>query len=341
MSLTPTPPGICVCGVSVFQEPTFLQTLCSWGRCRPLCGASCPPRPPSPCPPLPSEHAGCSGHWGSAWSLRSAATPRSLAPPLSGYLNQGRRSRFRVSSSDFTPRNLRFVHKNEEFCVRVWSMCRWPIPAGLFASSPCVYWTPLCVTEFTVTVWRLGRLTWPVWPRGRVWTGAKVSCWAWPCPWGNWSPWSDWTPWTYRDGTDVSNWHLSQHENTTCYLHRKPLLWTAHVTWKVCHWICPVAVTVWAWMRKVPGLTSCTLCRVWPAAAFRSWPWATWATWAWLSPDSCRMGWEIVVALEDETCRVRKQLNKLQLHTKAEKAAFTSCFYVGGPGLTAQWTVSC
>lgn len=70
------------------------------------------------------------------------------------------------------------------------------VPAGLFASSPCEYWTPVCVIELTVTVWRLGRLTWPVWPRGRVWTGAKVNCWAWPWPWGSWSPWSDWTPWT-------------------------------------------------------------------------------------------------------------------------------------------------
>lgn len=92
-------------------------------------------------------------------------------------------------------RNLRAAHKNEE-------LCRCPIPAGLFASSPCVYWTPACVTEFTVTVWRLGRLTWPVWPRGRVWTGAKVSCWACPCPCGSWRPWSDWTPWTCRNRQD-------------------------------------------------------------------------------------------------------------------------------------------
>lgn len=88
-------------------------------------------------------------------------------------------------------------------CVRgLFGVSRWHVPTGLFASSPCVYWTPDCVTEFTVTVCRLGRLTWPVWPRGRVCTGAKVSCWACPCPCGNWSPWSDWTPWTCRDRWD-------------------------------------------------------------------------------------------------------------------------------------------
>lgn len=91
-------------------------------------------------------------------------------------------------------------------------------------------------------------------------------------------------------------------------------------------------------MRKVPGLTSCTLCRVWPAA-FRSWPWATWATWAWVSPDSCRMGCEIVVALEDETCTGRERHNQLQLHKKAEKEALLSRFYVGGCGSIAQWII--
>lgn len=75
---------------------------------------------------------------------------------------------------------------------------RYYAPAGLFASSPCAYWPP-DDTEFTVTVCRLGKLTCPAWPRGSVWTGAKVSCWAWPCPWGNWSPCSDWTPWTYTE----------------------------------------------------------------------------------------------------------------------------------------------
>lgn len=90
-------------------------------------------------------------------------------------------------------------------------------------------------------------------------------------------------------------------------------------------------------MRKVPGLTSCTLCRVWPAAAFRFWPWATWAIWAWLSPDSCRIGCEIVVALEDETWRT--QQNKLQLNTKPEKTLFESSFCLGGPGFTVQGIV--
>jgi hypothetical protein len=52
----------------------------------------------------------------------------------------------------------------------------------------------------------------------------------------------------------------------------------------------PVADTVWAWMRKVPGLTSWTLCIVWPPGP-RS-------PWAWPSPASCRMGWE----LEEDTC---------------------------------------
>ena len=66
-------------------------------------------------------------------------------------------------------------------------------------------------------------------------------------------------------------------------------------TWKVCHCICPEAVTVWAWMRKVPGLTSWTLWSVCPDWD-RSCPWAPW-----LSPDSCRMGWEKDEALAVDT----------------------------------------
>lgn len=81
---------VCVCVCS--QRPTFLQTLCSWGRCRRLCGAFCPPRSASPCPRLPSEHAGCSSRWGSTWNPRSAATPQSLALPLSGYLSRGKQN---------------------------------------------------------------------------------------------------------------------------------------------------------------------------------------------------------------------------------------------------------
>lgn len=192
-----------------------------------------------------------------------------------------------------------------------YSMCGGQlIPIGLFASSPWLYWTPDWATEFTVTVWRLGRLTWPVWPRGRLWTGAKVSCWACPCPWGNWRPWSDWTPWTYRERemgwVELKSSFTDKKQKTHCLnIAYTRLLWPTllisnfpsrpgDVTWKVCHWICPVAVTVWAWMRKVPGLTSCTLWRVWPPA-FRSW--------AWPSPDRCRIGCDIVVALEDDTCR--------------------------------------
>lgn len=94
---------------------------------------------------------------------------------------------------------------------------RWYAPAGLFASSPCVYWTP-CDTEFTVTVCRLGKLTCPAWPRGRVWTGAKVSCWAWPCPWGNWSPCSDWTPWTYTESWIKHHLTPTREELMSCTL---------------------------------------------------------------------------------------------------------------------------
>lgn len=119
------------------QRPTFLLTLCSWGRCRLPCGASCPPRPASPYPHLPSERAGCSGHWGSGWSLHSAATPRSLAPPLSGHLKQGRRSTFRISLTDLTWEIQDLLIEKEEWCVWMfkyaqvshtgWTVCILPL----------------------------------------------------------------------------------------------------------------------------------------------------------------------------------------------------------------------
>lgn len=52
------------------------------------------------------------------------------------------------------------------------------------------------------------------------------------------------------------------------------------------------------------------------------------------------MGCEIVVALEDETCRRRERDNKYQLQNKAETVAFLSRFYVGGCGSIAQWIIS-
>lgn len=194
-------PGNPVSRAWFHRTPTFLLTPCSWGRCRPPCGAVCRPRPPCPCPRLPWGPAGCSGRWGSAWSPRWAATPLSPALLLSESLNQ---EECRHTADRL--RSLTVKSWNEEGKV-IMSVA---LPAGLLASSPCVYWTPVCVTELTVTVWRLGRLTWPVWPKGRVWTGARVSCWVWPWPWGNWSPWSDWTPWTWKTGRETKKMELIQ-----------------------------------------------------------------------------------------------------------------------------------
>lgn len=61
---------------------TFPPTLYSWGKCTPLCAASCPPDPAGPPHPLCGREGGtdrlCSG-----WSRCSAASLQSLALPLS------------------------------------------------------------------------------------------------------------------------------------------------------------------------------------------------------------------------------------------------------------------
>lgn len=64
---------------------TSLLTLYSWGKCTPLCAASCPPGPTDH-PHPPAWREGGTDHLCSGWSRCSAASLQSLALPLSEYL---------------------------------------------------------------------------------------------------------------------------------------------------------------------------------------------------------------------------------------------------------------